>query len=307
MGILEFLSLSNDKSQSVQEDDKYSFIDDLSLLELINLMNIGMQSYNVRQHVPSHIAEHNQFIAADKLESQKYLNELSQWTDEHQMKLNPKKCKNMIFNFTNNYQFVTAINVNNHEIETVKEAKLLGTVITDDLKWTRNTEEIVKSANLRLRILHQAAKFTKKISDLKIIYMMFIRSKLDSSSVVWHNSLTEKDTNSLERVQKAAVKVILKNNYKDYESALEMLNLDTLCERRRKQCLKFAKDCLKHEQMKKMFPLNEKNSTVETRHKEKYKINKANTERYKNSAIPFFQTLLNEEEKIKTYEKKRYI
>ena len=136
---------------------------------------------------------------------------------------------------------------------------------------------------------------------------MFIRSKLDSSSVVWHNSLTEKDTNSLERVQKAAVKVILKNNYKDYESALEMLNLDTLCERRRKQCLKFAKDCLKHEQMKKMFPLNEKNSTVETRHKEKYKINKANTERYKNSAIPFFQTLLNEEEKIKTYEKKRYI
>ena len=225
----------------------------------------------------------------------------------NQMKLNPKKCKNMIFNFTNNYQFVTAINVNNHEIETVKEAKLLGTVITDDLKWARNTEEIVKSANLRLRILHEAAKFTKKISDLKIIYMMFIRSKLDSSSVVWHNSLTEKDTNSLERVQKAAVKVILKNNYKDYESALEMLNLDTLCERRRKQCLKFAKDCLKHEQMKKMFPLNEKNSTIETRHNEKYKINKANTERYKNSAIPFFQTLLNEEEKIKNNERKRYI
>ena len=75
MGILEFLSLSNDKSQSVQEDNKYSFIDDLSLLELINLMNIGMQSYNVRQHVPSHIAEHNQFIQPDKLKSQQHLND----------------------------------------------------------------------------------------------------------------------------------------------------------------------------------------------------------------------------------------
>ena len=32
-----------------------------------------------------------------------------------------------------------------------------------------------------------------------------------------------------------------------------MLKLDTLQERRRKQCLKFAKDCLKHEQMKKMY------------------------------------------------------
>ena len=223
------------------------------------------------------------------------------------MKLNPKKCKNLIFNFTNNHQFVTALKVNNHETETVKEAKLLGTIITEDLKWSRNTEQIVKSANIRLRILHEASRFTKKISDLKIIYMMFIRSKLDSSSVVWHNSLTEKDQNSLERVQKAAVKVILKNNYENYEKALEMLNLDTLQERRRKQCLKFAKDCLKHEQMKKMFPENEKNGMIETRHKEKYKVNKANTERYKKSAIPYFQTLLNEEERIKTNERKRYI
>ena len=87
----------------------------------------------------------------------------------------------------------------------------------------------------------------KKISDLKMIYMMFIRSKLDSSCVVWHNSLTEKDNNSLERVQKAAVKVILINSYKNYGNGLKFLNLDTLHERRRKQCLKFAKDCLKHE------------------------------------------------------------
>ena len=72
MGILEYLSQSNDKLQNVQEEDKFSFIDDLSLVELINLMNIGMQSYNVRQHVPSHIAEHNQFIKPEKLKSQQH-------------------------------------------------------------------------------------------------------------------------------------------------------------------------------------------------------------------------------------------
>ena len=137
--------------------------------------------------------------------------------------------------------------------------------------------------------------------------MMFIRSKLDSSSVVWHNSLTEKDVNSLERIQKASVKIILKNSYKDYESALEMLNLDTLNERRRKQCLKFAKDCLKHKQMKEMFPINERNNQIQTRHNEKFKMTKANTERYRQSAIPFFQRLLNEEEHMKFNEKKRYI
>ena len=87
--------------------------------------------------------------------------------------------------------------------------------------------------------------------------MYIIRSKLDSSSVVWHSSLNEKEINTLERCQKAAVKVILKkNNYKNYEDALKMLDLDSLQVRRKKQCLKFAKDCLKNEKMKKLFPLN---------------------------------------------------
>ena len=81
-------------------------------------------------------------------------------------------------------------------------------------------------------------------------------SILDSSSVVWHSSLNEKEINSLERCQKAAVKVILKNNYRNYENALKMLDLDSLQVRRKKQCLKFAKDCLKNEKMKKLFPLN---------------------------------------------------
>ena len=245
--------------------------------------------------------------AAPKLKSQQHLNDLGQWTDDHMMKLNPKKCKNLIFNFTNNHQFSTALHVNNHEVETVKEAKLLGSILTDDLKWSKNTEEIVKSSNKRLRILHEASKFTRKISDLKIIYTMFIRSKLDCSSVVWHSSLTEKEINSLERVQKSAVKVILKNNYKSYEDALEFLNLDSLQVRRKKQCLKFAKDCLKHEKLKELFPLNVKNTELKMRFKETYKGNKANTERYKQSAIPYLQNLLNEDEQNRNKEKKRYI
>ena len=134
------------------------------------------------------------------------------------MKLNPKKCKNLIFNFTHNNQFTTALKINNHEVETVNEAKLLGQIINDDLKWERNIDEVVKNSNKRLRILHEASKFTGKISDLKMIYTMYIRSKLDSSSVVWHSSLNEKEINSLERCQKAAVKVILKNNYRNKEN-----------------------------------------------------------------------------------------
>ena len=86
-----------------------------------------------------------------------------------------------------------------------------------------------------------------------------------------------------------------------------IFDLDTLHERRRKQCLKFAKDCLRHEQMKQMFPIKANDNQIQMRYKEKYIVNKANTERYRNSAIPSFQRLLNEDEKIKYSEKKRYI
>ena len=53
------------------------------------------------------------------------------------MKLNIKKNKNMIFNFTKKHQFTTQLTVNGKPIEIVKETKLLGTHITDNLKWDR--------------------------------------------------------------------------------------------------------------------------------------------------------------------------
>ena len=72
-----------------------------------------------------------------------------------------------------------------------------------------------------MQLLHKASKFTNNLKDLKQIYMLQIRSKLDQSAVVWHSSLSQKNRNDLERVQKSAVRCILGDNYKGYENALE--------------------------------------------------------------------------------------
>ena len=106
----------------------------------------------------------------------------------NKMVLNPKKTKNIIFNFSKNNQFSTNIKLKGEKLDTVEETKLLGIIITSDLKWKRNTEEIVKDANKRMRILHAAAKYTSKISDLKTIYNMFIRSKFFCCLALWNNS-----------------------------------------------------------------------------------------------------------------------
>ena len=156
----------------------------------------------------------------------------------------------------------------------------------------------MKNANKRMRILHAAAKYTSKISDLKTIYNMFIRSKLEHSSVVWHSRITQDERDDLERIQKAAVKLIIGNSYENYDEALAWLNMKSLNQRRKELCLKFAKSCLKNYKVKSFFPLNDTNEK-NTRNHELYKVNFANRMRYKNSTIPSMQRSLNKDEIMK--------
>ena len=50
------------------------------------------------------------------------------------MKLNEKKTQNIIFNFSRKNQFTTRLVVNEEPLEVVDEVRLLGTLITKDLK-----------------------------------------------------------------------------------------------------------------------------------------------------------------------------
>ena len=294
-----YLSQSNDNAECVNLEDRFKFVDDLSFLEIIYLLNVGISSYNIRAHVPSNIATHNQIISSSSFQSQSQLEAINQWTKDKKMKLNLKKTKNMVFNFSKKYQFTTNLNIMNTDIEMVKETTLLGTVITDKLTWDRNTEELTKKGFKRMQLLHAAATFTSSKKDLKDIYLTFVRSVLEQSAVVWHSSLTVKNKADLERIQKAAVMVIMGKNYTTYKNGLEDLRLDTLEKRREMLSLRFAKNCLKHEKVKNMFPVKKVKHKMQMRYKRKYDTKKIKTNRMKKSAIPYMTELLNDEYKKK--------
>ena len=299
-GIWEYLSQSNDNANNISESDRFKFVDDLTFLEIIHLLSVGLASYNLRAHVPSNIATHNQIIPAVNLKSQKQIEEINEWTKKMKMKLNGKKTKNIIFNFSQKKQFTTNLSVNNENIELVEETKLLGTHITKDLKWNKNTKELIKKGFQRMQILHRAAGFTSNVEDLKSIYLIYVRSVVEQSAVVWHSSLTYKNRRDLERVQRCAVRVIMKNNYKGYKNGLKTLRIQTLEKRREMLCLKFAKNCLKDEKLKKFFPVKKSEHKMKKRKTMKFKTNKTRTERYRKSAIPYMQRLLNKEDNLKT-------
>ena len=160
--------------------------------------------------------------------SQKWLDEINLWTKNQKMLLNDEKTKTMIFNFTNNHQFTTRLSVNNKPIEVVDNTKLLGTFITNDLKWDLNTNEIVKNANARLQLLHKISDFDASLNDMKDIFVLFIRSILEQSSPVWHSSLTQENIDDLEFVQQSALRIILNDMYKTYKNALNILEMYSL-------------------------------------------------------------------------------
>ena len=152
-GILAYLAQSNDNADCVDKNERFKFVDDLTILEVIDLVSVGLSSYDIKSHVPSDIPVHNGYIKKHKLESQKYLEKINSWTKKKKMILNLKKTKNMIFNCTKKYPFTTRLQIENTNIEVVKEMKLLGTKITDDLKWNSNTKMLVKKANSRIQLL----------------------------------------------------------------------------------------------------------------------------------------------------------
>ena len=208
--------------------------------------------------------------------------------------LNQQKTKAIIFNFTQSYQFSTRLKLESENIDVVEESKLLGLKITNDLKWSKNTQFIIKKAHARMELLRKIASFGASIQDLKQIYITFIRSLLEQSCVVWHSGLTDEQTKDLERLQKCALKVILKNSYKNYIDACKKLNILTLAQRREQINLDFARKCLNNTKMKSLFQHNKKSHAMETRRPYKYNITHANTSRLYNSPVLYMQRLLNQ-------------
>ena len=266
---------------------RFKFVDDMSLLELINLIAIGLTQYDIKSHVPSDISVESLFLSSSKYNSQAILNNVAEWTETKKMKLNEEKTKFMIFNFTNNYQFDTRLFLNGKNIEKVEHTKLLGTIISSDLSWRKNTQFIIQKAYKRIEIIRKLYEFDVPTNDLVNIYTLYVRSILEFNSCVWHFSITQEESSDIERVQKNCLKLILKDKYISYDNALKHTNLQSLEARRFILCKRFAIKCTKNERTSNMFPLDT------TRHSNKYLVNFARNSRLLYSAIPQMQRILN--------------
>ena len=223
------------------------YVDDLTLAEAIKLKSVLVVENNSGLERPLEYHKRTeQTLKPEDSQVQEQLNELTAYAEQNEMKINQEKSKVMLFNTSYKNDFQPQLEIDGVLLEVVEKMKLLGVIITNDLKWKENTEYITKKAYSRMWLIRRLKQSGASISALLDIYTKHVRSVVEFASVVWHSSLTQENTTAIERVQKSAFAVILGSRYESYDGACELLSMKKLSNRRDTLALKFATKASKH-------------------------------------------------------------
>ena len=93
--------------------------------------------------------------------------EVRQWFGSNNMKVNPIKTKEMLVVFSQNIPLPPNITIDSIAIERVNNAKLLGLIISSDMKWQSHIDYIYTRASSKLYgliMLKKSRSFTVGLS-----------------------------------------------------------------------------------------------------------------------------------------------
>ena len=127
------------------------------------------------------------------------------------------------------------------EFEIVSSAKVLGVVLSSDLKWSAHIDSITTKAAKRLYLLRQLNKRAGIAhSDLVRFYCSVFRSILEYACQVFHCNLLLYLSEEIERIQRRALCIIFPDC--SYSEGLAKAGLTTLYDRRSTLCKELLSD-----------------------------------------------------------------
>ena len=220
-----------------------------------------------------------------------YVKDTENFVSSNNMTINKQKTKVICFSKSRKWAFPPELHFSDGTpIEYISDTRLVGVVLSQDLKWFKNTDYICQKARSKLCILRRLLKLDLDIHQMFDVRAKEIRSILEMAVPVWHSGLTNQQTNDIESVQKVAMQIILQDQYTSYQLACETLTAQTLSDRRTKLCHKLASKNLKSENS--FF--TKVGTNVETRQKsDLVREYKCNFGRYFKSSLPYLARLVN--------------
>ena len=212
------------------------------------------------------------------------------------MIINQKKTEIMKFNFRKSLDFPPIFNICGSDyLNIVSKTKILGIVLSSDLKWHHHVDFMCQRAMKKTWLLRKLKILDLESHLLLDFYLKEIRSILEYGVPIWHSGLTKKMSKKIERVQKICVNIILclpGTNY-SYEVGCTLLGIEPLYLRRTELCIRFVQKTVAEPRHSDMFVETE--FTYNTRNKNtlKYREFACRNQRFYNSPLCYLTRLLN--------------
>ena len=153
------------------------------------------------------------------------INNLCTWTDDNMLTFNETKCKYMLISRRKQpVQPTSPIMIKESHMERVHSYRYLGVWLTSTLSWSLHVAETCKKARRQLGFLYRKFYRNANNSTLLQLYLAYVRPHLEYAAAVW-DPHQQGHINSLERVQKLALKMCTKDWNTDYNSLMETCNV----------------------------------------------------------------------------------
>ena len=222
------------------------------------------------------------------------LDDFTKWSKDNVLKLNPSKCQALQVYFGKNPLQPGDLRIGSEPLSYVNEAKVLGLYLENSLKWNTQVDNMLKKANKRLFMLRTLKRFGFSSDELRVVYGGYVRPILEYADVVWHSSITFKQSRDIESIQRRACRIILGNSYESYVDALGTCQFDSLFERRENHCHRFAEGLPNNERTKSLLPPSRFECHGRSlRNSANISQIPVRTKRFENSPIPYFIKILN--------------
>ncbi len=135
------------------------------------------------------------------------LPEFVRWCEDSFLDLNVSKTKEIIIDFRKSSVYPKPSTIHGEKVQIVQTYKYLGTVFDSQLKFSKNTDSIVKRANQRSHLLRKLNSFDISRNILRTFYQTFIESLLTFSFICWFGGLSVKDKKCLNDIIRVCSKI----------------------------------------------------------------------------------------------------
>ena len=152
------------------------------------------------------------------------------------IKLNAEKTVELVSSFAVPPANFPPIVIDGRSIAQVKAAKSLGLTICVDLKWDPYVHSMLSKANQRVFALCQLKRSDVELPERVNIFKSTICPIVEYACQAWHSSLTQKQREDIERVQKCALRIAF--GPLDNGILLQLSGLPRLSQRRSDLCQK---------------------------------------------------------------------